>query len=186
MDSAAGDNPRRRLLRVLAKLGLLLLLGGFLAILLPGLYGPAPSAPDGEVLRLRLADIGPGQARQLEWRSRPLWVLHRSPAQQAALRGAGDRLLDPDSRGSIQPDWARGPWRSRDPAWLVVVGLGTDLGCTLDYLPPGEADAAGGFRDTCRGSRYDASGRVLKGQHARSNLRVPRHRIEAGWLLVGH
>lgn len=133
-----------------------------------------------------LSGIAGGQARLFEWRSRPVWILHRDAAMLDALRRSEQTLADPDSLRSRQPVWARGVYRSRQPNWLVVIGLGTDLGCTVRYLPPGgrfrEAPWNGGFVDSCRGSRYDASGRVFADQPAGANLAVPSYRLDGDTL----
>ncbi|MEX2650311.1 MAG: ubiquinol-cytochrome c reductase iron-sulfur subunit [Alphaproteobacteria bacterium] len=113
------------------------------------------------------ADLGPiavGQRITVEWRSRPVFIVHRTAAEIAAARAddAAD-LRDP------QPDAERAPRAE----WLIVVGICTHLGC----IPLGQRgnDPLGGWGGwfcPCHGSHYDTSGRVRKGPAPR-NLDVP-------------
>lgn len=171
---------------MLVKLGLLALAGGFVAVLVPGMRGP-DEAPVTQVFELE--DLAPGQAQRLLWRGKPLWVLRRDAGQIEALTRARDGLADADSARSSQPAWARNAWRSRQGSWLVVIGVGTDLGCPVEFLPAsGEsfrgASWPGGFRETCGSSRYDLAGRAFSGQAGERNLPVPDYRLDGLRLTV--
>lgn len=132
-----------------------------------------------------------GVAKTIEWEGRPILVLRRSHGMLDELRTSdGMSLRDAYSVDSKQPKWAESEFRSREPAWFVAIASGTDFGCPVEYLPSTDERFAkqrwpGGFRDTCRGSRYDLSGRVYKSQNAQLNLEIPSYRIEKGILHLG-
>jgi ubiquinol-cytochrome c reductase iron-sulfur subunit len=179
-----GDRQRVRLrLRVALKLMALGGLLAFIGMLLSALFSP-PGGRGALPLEVALEAIPPGGLERLNWNGRRVLVLHRDAAMLAALE-APERLYDPDSRFHHRPGTSRAH-RGLEPRWLVVYGEGTDLGCELDLVLPGaEPDWAGGFRDRCRGLRYDFAGRVHDGQAARRNLEIPPHRIDSYRLLLG-
>ncbi len=64
------------------------------------------------------ADIGklePGQMVVIEWRGKPVYVMHRTPAQLDALPELNSVLKDPESKISDQPAYITGVG-SRHPA----------------------------------------------------------------------
>jgi len=143
-------------------------------------------------LRVAVGDMAVGETRQLTWAGRAVLVHRRSAAEIARLEGGALRrsLRDPESADSEQPESMRGPFRSSTPEWFVAIGLGTDYGCPVSYLPPEPTPFAGapwpgGFADDCRGSRYDLAGRVYARQYADRNLVVPPHTLVDGTLVLG-
>ena len=139
------------------------------------------------------ADIGklePGQMVVVEWRGKPVYVLHRTETQLADLPSLNDQLKDPDSLISVQPDYITGVDRSIRPEILVVEGLCTHLGCAPKFRPEvGAADLGGdewlgGFFCPCHGSKFDLSGRVYAGVPASANLIVPPYSFEGDNVLV--
>ena len=71
--------------------------------------------------------------------------------------------------------------RVQNPAFLVVVGVCTHLGC----VPIANAGDFGGYYCPCHGSHYDSSGRIRKGP-APLNLEVPFYEFpEENLLVVG-
>ena len=138
------------------------------------------------------ADIGklePGQMVVVEWRGKPVYVLHRTEEQVADLERLNDQLKDPDSQISIQPEYIQGTERSIRPEILVVEGLCTHLGCAPKFRPEVGAteftsDWEGGFFCPCHGSMFDLSGRVYSGVPASQNLIVPPYSFEDENVLV--
>ncbi len=139
------------------------------------------------------ADIGklePGQMVVVEWRGKPVYVLHRTEDQIADLPQLNGDLKDPDSQISDQPAYITGIDRSIRPDILVVVGLCTHLGCAPKFRPEvGAADLGGdewlgGFFCPCHGSKFDLSGRVYSGVPASANLVVPPYSFEGDSVLV--
>jgi ubiquinol-cytochrome c reductase iron-sulfur subunit len=182
------DTRRRFLLRSLAKLmataGLLLVGIAFVSTL----FSTAREAPDPTEINLR--GLAPGELLLADWNGRQVLVLHRTLEMITALEAENGALLDPESRRSRQPPAAKNPLRSVHPGYFVAIAHGTDLGCEVALVPPGdpalEPGSAGGFRDRCRGSRYDLAGRVYRGQEAPRNLDIPPHRfLDEARLLIG-
>ncbi len=184
------DQALRLRLRVATKILLLcgVLLFGY--VLLSMFFSSGPSTTQYTAFKVDIQDLVQGQSKTLLWQERPIIVYHRSDAEQAQLRQLNDSLADPNSKRSIQPDWATGPDRSRDPAWFVAIAVGSDMGCPIELLKASDAlfkgePWLGGFVDTCRKSRYDLAGRVYDEQQAQKNLIVPDYRIEPGTLILG-
>ena len=139
------------------------------------------------------ADIGklePGQMVVVEWRGKPVYVLHRSESQVADLTKLDDNLKDPSSAASEQPTYVAAEGRSIRPELFVAVGLCTHLGCAPKFRPEvGAADLGGdswlgGFFCPCHGSTFDMSGRVFVNVPAPTNLEIPPHSYESDDVLV--
>ncbi|MEM6300763.1 MAG: ubiquinol-cytochrome c reductase iron-sulfur subunit [Pseudomonadota bacterium] len=139
------------------------------------------------------ADIGklePGQMVVVEWRGKPVYVVHRTPEMIEALPSNDSSLKDPLSEISKQPGYISGQERSIRPEYLVVEGLCTHLGCAPKYRPEvGAADLGGdawqgGFFCPCHGSKFDLSGRVYQGVPASANLVVPPYSYEGQDVVV--
>ena len=113
----------------------------------------------------------------------PIYVLKRSPEQISALEETNEKLRDPDSKESIQPESMTNTLRSVKPEIFVAYGICTHLGCSVSNRPPGSDDwhqdslfdKTGGFFCPCHGARYDSAGRVFKNLPAPFNLRVPEY-----------
>lgn len=102
-------------------------------------------------------DIGgmqPGEMRTVEWRGKPVWIIHRTPEQLATLKEVDDQLADPNSQRNpdeITPEYARNEYRSIKPEYLVAVGICPHLGCSptarfaTGPQPSLPADWHGGF-----------------------------------------
>lgn len=139
------------------------------------------------------ADIGklePGQMVVVEWRGKPVYVMHRTQSQLDDLPKLDGILKDPQSEISVQPDYVTGVERAIRPEILVIVGLCTHLGCAPKFRPEvgaadlGGDDWLGGFFCPCHGSKFDLAGRVYSGVPASANLEVPPYSFEGDNVLV--
>jgi ubiquinol-cytochrome c reductase iron-sulfur subunit len=124
--------------------------------------------------------------RTVEWRGKPVWILHRTEQQVEELKNNDSQLADPNSdRPGFTPPYAKNEYRSRKPELFVAVGICTHLGCSptpeLAAEPgPGlPADWEGGFFCPCHGSTFDLAGRVYKNKPAPDNLEVPPYQFSA-------
>ena len=143
------------------------------------------------------ADIGglkPGEKMVVEWRGKPVWILHRTPEQLASLTKTDAQVADPKSerKNFPTPEYAKNEYRSRKPELLVVVGICSHLGCSpSDKFAPGPQpslpdDWQGGFLCPCHGSTFDLAGRVFKNKPAPDNLEVPPYTyLSDTRLLIG-
>jgi ubiquinol-cytochrome c reductase iron-sulfur subunit len=129
-----------------------------------------------------LTPLQPGQQAVVRWRSRPIFIVHRTPAILAALQNPQlvAQLSDPTSEQLQQPPYADNWHRSVKPQFGVLVGICTHLGCIPMFEPQPNATSPapnwlGGYFCPCHGSKYDLAGRVFSGVPAPYNLPVPPH-----------
>lgn len=159
----------------------------FMASMSPSERARAAGAP----VEADTASIAPGALVTVEWRGRPVWILHRTDQQIASLGGHDGELVDPGSKVRQQPAYTANPTRSLKPEFLVLTAICTHLGCIPSYRPePGAADLGedwpGGFYCPCHGSKFDLAGRVFRNVPAPTNMEVPPHSFGgAGKLLIG-
>jgi len=138
--------------------------------------------PSAEVLALsstevNLEPIELGQRITVVWRSKPIFVDHRTPAEIDDARKVDvTELRDPQTDEE----------RAQQPEWLVMIGICTHLGC----IPKGQSSGDprgeyGGWFCPCHGSHYDTAGRIRKGP-APLNLILPPYKFtNATSILIG-
>jgi len=145
----------------------------------------------GASIKVNLSKLEPGSIIKVIYRGKPIWVLRRTEQMISELDNENSSLRDPESDLSIQPDFAKNQFRSKNPEYFVVEGVCTHLGCApIEKFAIAPADMGpdwkGGFYCPCHGSKFDLSGRVYAGVPAPSNLRVPAHQfVDGTTLLVG-
>jgi ubiquinol-cytochrome c reductase iron-sulfur subunit len=144
----------------------------------------------GAPTELDLSKLEPGQMAIVTWRKQQIYVVRRTPEMLASLANHNDRLKDPESKKSEQPDYAKNAVRASQPDVLVLIGVCTHLGCLPKQRfepanPELGADWPGGFFCPCHGSRFDLAGRVFDGSPASVNLRIPPYTIASNTLTVG-
>ncbi|QIM48559.1 ubiquinol-cytochrome c reductase iron-sulfur subunit [Pusillimonas sp. DMV24BSW_D] len=152
-----------------------------------GSFAPSEKArAAGAPVEVDVSSIKPGEMRTVEWRGKPVWILHRTEQQVEELKNNDSQLADPNSeRPGFTPPYAQNEYRSRKPELFVAVGICTHLGCSptpeLAAEPgPGlPADWEGGFFCPCHGSTFDLAGRVYKNKPAPDNLEVPPYQFSA-------
>jgi ubiquinol-cytochrome c reductase iron-sulfur subunit len=108
-----------------------------------------------------LTPIAEGQVIKVFWRSKPIFVSHRTAKEIEDARTVDWRAL-PDP----QPDTGR--VKEGHEQWLVVIGICTHLGC----IPISHRGDYGGWFCPCHGSHYDTAGRIRRGP-APANLYLP-------------
>lgn len=145
----------------------------------------------GAPVEAELGRIRPGQMTVVEWRGRPVWILHRTEDMLRHLAGNDKQLADPLSAQPQQPPYAQNSFRSIKPEYFLAIGICTHLGC-VPVLRPETAppdlgpDWPGGFYCPCHGSRFDLAGRVFKNVPAPRNLEIPPHAyLGETRLLIG-
>lgn len=165
---------------------------GFVAVPFLSSWKPSARAKAmGAPVEVDVSKLEAGALMKIEWRGKAVFIVHRTPQMLAQLEGVADKLRDPDSRESEQPEFAVKPERALKPEYLVLVGVCTHLGCApLDKFTPGDAtvsaDWQGGFFCPCHGSKFDMSGRVYKDVPAPTNLAVPPYQfVSDSRILIG-
>lgn len=146
----------------------------FLKSWLPSERAKAAGGP----VKVDVSKVEPGQMLNVLWRGQPVFLVNRTDKQTAVLESLNDRLKDPNSESSVQPEYIDSIYRARKQNFLVVVGICTHLGCSPKYYPdlvPQQFDSEwkGGFFCPCHSSRFDISGRVFAGSPASRNLDIP-------------
>lgn len=181
----AGRDSRRLALRVALKS---LALATLAALAFPFVASLIPAERPKETLALEVERLTPEQLLRTEWQGRRLLVLRRSERVRQQLAALETALADPLSRHSEQPDAMVNPFRSAEAEFFVALDYDPDFGCPLEYVPPaGPAPFtpwAGGFRAPCSESWFDPAGRVYRNQRTLHNLRVPRHHLTGGRLVL--
>jgi ubiquinol-cytochrome c reductase iron-sulfur subunit len=138
-----------------------------------------------------ISTLAPGELKVVEWRGKPVWIMHRTKEMLDAVKKADDKVSDPKSDVVLQPAYAKNEFRSIKPQYLVLVGICSHLGCSpqtksVEAKAEMGADWGGGFLCPCHGSKFDLAGRVYKGAPAPVNLDVPPHKyLSDGTILIG-
>lgn len=138
-----------------------------------------------------ISKLAEGQIMTVEWRGKPVWVVHRSKTMLDSLPSLDGKMADPKSEMDQQPAYAKNEHRSLKPEYLVLVGICTHLGCSPTFRPDlAPADLGpewkGGFFCPCHGSRFDLAGRVYSGVPAPKNMVVPPYKyLSDTRILVG-
>jgi ubiquinol-cytochrome c reductase iron-sulfur subunit len=159
----------------------------FLASWRPSARAQALGAP----VEVDVSKLDLGQMVKVEWRGKPIYIVHRTKAMLDTLPDLAPRLRDPDSSESLQPGFADNVGRSLKPDYFVVIGVCTHLGCApLAKFEPADPELGatwpGGFYCPCHGSKFDLAGRVFKDVPAPTNLTVPPYRfVSDNRILIG-
>ncbi len=106
----------------------------------------------GAPVEIDLAPIADGQIVKVFWRSKPIFIFHRTKQEIAAAVNVDVATL---------PDPATDAERTKPghEPWLVVIGICTHLGC----IPLAHEGEYHGWFCPCHGSQYDTAGRIRKG-----------------------
>jgi ubiquinol-cytochrome c reductase iron-sulfur subunit len=167
---------------------------GAIATAVPFVSSFKPSARAqalGAPVTVDISKLESGALLRVEWRGRAIYIVHRTDEMLATLATDAGHLKDPMSEESVQPEYAMNEHRSVRPAFLVLEGVCTHLGCApmprFEVAPADlGADWPGGFYCPCHGSKFDLAGRVFDGVPAPTNLPVPPYRyINDNTILIG-
>ncbi len=193
MSNTPVDNGRRRFLTVTTSVvGAVGAVGA--AVPFVASWNPSTRAKAaGADVQQDISKLEPGQLISVKWRSKPVWIVRRTPDILSELENNTDLLSDPESQEDQQPEFARNTFRSLKDEYLVLVGICTHLGCSPKFLKDGDfakqAEVEGvnnGFFCPCHGSKFDMAGRVFKGVPAPSNLQVPPYMfLDDNTILIG-
>lgn len=174
----------RRLLRISVKLALLAAMAAFAGVFVYGMFSPG-ATPD----NVTVGDIPEASARLVSWNGRPVWVVHRSPAQLETLAAAGPFVAEPQAGDT--PEAVAGPHRSRVREYGIYLAETARSGVLVQYtderpdsLSP-DTPWRGGFVDPASKAVFDLAGRRYRTTTG-GPLTVPPHRLPAsGELRLG-
>jgi len=190
-DNKPQDNPRRRFLTVATSV-----VGGVGAVgaAVPFVASWNPSAKAkaaGADVEVDISAIEPGQLIRVMWRSKPVWIVRRTPEILAELGQHEDQLRDPNSENEQQPAFAQNQYRSMKEEYLILVGICTHLGCSPQHMKDGAFEeyvegVPEGFFCPCHGSKFDMAGRVFQNVPAPLNLVVPPYQfVDDTTVIIG-
>lgn len=188
-DSSVDRRKRRFLVAATSVMGSV----AGVAVAVPFVLSMNPSArarAAGAPVEQDISKIEPGMMITIEWRGKPVWIVHRTPEMLASLPKIDSEVVDPKSSVKQQPDYARNAVRSIKPEYLVLVGICTHLGCSPSQKLTAGAESGmgndwpGGFFCPCHGSKFDLAGRVFKGVPAPINLEVPPYAYLSDTRLI--
>lgn len=138
-----------------------------------------------------ISGIEPGQLVRVMWRSKPVWIVRRTPEILAELEKVEDQLKDPESKAEQQPTFAQNRGRALKEEYLILVGICTHLGCSPQHQKDGGMEqyvegVKNGFFCPCHGSKFDMAGRVFQNVPAPLNLVVPPyHFVDDNTVIIG-
>ena len=119
-----------------------------------------------------ISNVERGQSITVLWRGKPVFIRRRTDEEIAKAR-------DVDINELKHPE--KDEDRTKDPEWLVMLGVCTHLGC----VPLGDKGEYGGWFCPCHGSHYDTSGRIRKGP-APTNMEVPKYEfVNSNTIKIG-
>jgi ubiquinol-cytochrome c reductase iron-sulfur subunit len=119
----------------------------------------------GAPVEIDLGPIAEGQIVKVFWRSKPIFIFHRTKKDiDLADKVDWHSLPDPE------PDSER--VKKGHDQWLVVIGICTHLGC----IPLAHEGNYDGWFCPCHGSQYDSAGRIRQGP-APKNLYLPPYKF---------
>ena len=146
------DKGRRQLLTAATALtgaaGVAFAAVPFLASWKPSARAKALGAP----VEIDISKLEPGAMLKIEWRGKPVLVVRRTAEMIERIGRHDDKLADPGSEKSRQPEYTRNAARAIKPEYLVLLGVCTHLGCL-----PQNRFAAGASTDgvlTARSDRF--------------------------------
>ena len=187
-----GVNKKRRRFLVATTSAVGAVGAGFAAVPFIKSWKPSARAQAvGAPVQVSLNDLEPGQILKVQWRGQTIGVLRRSDESLDLLPEVDDRLRDPQSLESEQPEFARNEARALRDEFLVVNMHCTHLGCVPQVIPevgpqPFDDNWKGGFFCPCHKSKFDMAGRVFRGLPAPTNLRIPPYSyLDDQTLLIG-
>ena len=190
-DNKPQDNPRRRFLTVATSV-----VGGVgvvgAAVPFVASWNPSAKAKAaGADIEVDISAIEPGQLIRVMWRSKPVWIVRRTPEILAELGKHEDKLRDPASENEQQPAFAQNQYRSMKEEYLILVGICTHLGCSPQHMKDGAFEeyvegVPEGFFCPCHGSKFDMAGRVFQNVPAPLNLVVPPYQfVDDTTVIIG-
>jgi ubiquinol-cytochrome c reductase iron-sulfur subunit len=127
--------------------------------------------PSADVLAMsstevKISSVQPGQEMRVMWRGKPIFIRRRT-AEEIKI------AQDIEVASLIDPQLDSDRVKKGKEEWLILIGICTHLGCVPQAVFSKTDD---GWFCPCHGSKYDTSGRVIKGP-APLNLAVPPYQF---------
>jgi len=147
---------------------------GTLVPLIAQMNPDASTIAAGAPVEIDLGPIADGQIVKVFWRSKPIFIFHRTKQEITAAEN-----VDVASLPDPEPDSER--VKAGHEQWLVVIGICTHLGC----IPLAHEGEYHGWFCPCHGSQYDTAGRIRKGPAPRNLALPPYTFLSATKIRIG-
>ncbi len=142
------------------------------------------------LLQFNLTELVAGETRIIRHNGLPVILMHREQQDLKQLLAIRSALMDPDSKESTQPAFAKNYHRSLKPEYFIAYAVnplsGADINYRLENYQPNLTEDGlwhGGFSEKRTGYLYDKAGRIYKqnglDNAPRYNLYVPNYKITA-------
>lgn len=186
------ENPGRRKMLIASAASVGAVGAGFVAVPFLSSWLPSERAKAvGAPVAVDISKLADGALQTVLWQGKVVYILRRTPEMVESLSEVAGRLRDPDSKESVQPEYAANAYRSVREDVIVMLGVCTHLGCAPMLQSKeqgrearGDSSWVGGFFCPCHGSAFDYAGRVFKGVPAPTNLTVPPYHFTSDNVVV--
>ena len=121
-------------------------------------------------IEVDISTLKEGESKTVLWRGKPLFIKHRSKKE---IDEANDVIISELPHPETDED------RTKNPKYLVLVGVCTHLGC----VPASDKGDYKGWFCPCHGSHYDTSGRIRRGP-APKNLEIPPYTFKNDNIIL--
>lgn len=191
LNGSQPDNTRRRFLTVATSVVGAVGVAGAAVPFVTSWNPSAKAKAAGADVEVDISAIEPGQLIRVMWRSKPVWIVRRTPEVLEELATHEDSLRDPESETEQQPAFAKNRYRSLKEEYLILVGICTHLGCSPQHMKDGAFEeyvegVPEGFFCPCHGSKFDMAGRVFQNVPAPLNLVVPPYQfVDDTTVIIG-
>lgn len=118
----------------------------------------------GAPVEIDVSAIEPGMLITVTWRGKPYFIRHLTEEEVASAKQAPQS----DFRDFQAADARIAAAEGADPRWAIIAASCTHLGC----IPTKVDTGLEGWLCPCHGSKFDVTGRVMKGP-APTNLPLP-------------
>lgn len=126
-------------------------------------------------IEIDTSTIQSGMTKVVMWRGKPVFIRKRTAQEIQEMQKVTLKSL-------IHPETDQERF-SKNPEWLVVIGVCTHLGCVPNERRGLTPTSEQGWSCACHGSLYDNSGRVVRGP-APKNLEVPPYEfLKSGQVI---
>ena len=136
------------------------------------------------LLTFNLNSLEPGETRIVHHSGLPVILMRRTKQDLESLLAIRSSLSDPDSKQSMQPDFAKNYYRSLNPEFFIAYAVLPETGREIQYRlstfnTPFSLNAQwfGGFSEAVSGALYDKAGRSYS--PGKGNLDIPQYKLTA-------
>ena len=174
-DAHAGDVTRRDFLYIATAAAGAVAVGGAAWPLVRQMAPNEREKAAGAPVEIDISAIEPGMLVTVMWRGKPYFIRHLTEEEVTAAEQAPES----DFRDFMAADQRIAAAEGSKPTWTIVAANCTHLGC----IPTKVNTGLEGWLCPCHGSKFDVTGRVMKGP-APTNLPLPPYVFASEEKLV--